>query len=499
MSVDKDFVLAALLQHNFLPTQKRDREELPPVFNSGTFTADVARKLIAGNPRKADGFKGYDAVDYKLTRFNGVSRICSIPHPAGYADLALSIHEHWDKLEYIAANKSSLIRPRRHADGRLIIMDYEKSFEKTKRNLRGAFGRRFMVHTDIANCFPSIYTHAIPWATVGFDHAKKHAKHKHAPEWFNQLDKKARWLKRNETQGVAIGPATSNVVSEAILARVDDALKKDFVHFRFMDDYTAYCDTEEQAQEFIRQLSEELAKYKLLLNIRKTEVIPLPRALSDDWTTELALSFPKSDEVSGYDAVNYLNLAVKLAKESPDGSVLKYALKSLLGRKLEFMAEFDILPYALTLSFHQPVLLPLLEKLLAATLVPGLFLYGEQLQRLALENAKFRRSDGITWSLYYLNKYKVAVSKEVADKVIASRDCAALVLLYLSGDAAYQKRVIEFAQALDRSDLYGLDQYWLLLYELFREGKIASPYEDEDTFESMKDNNVSFLNLTAIA
>ena len=35
-TVDQDFVLRALLQHNFLPNHKRDRDELPP-----TITIDV--------------------------------------------------------------------------------------------------------------------------------------------------------------------------------------------------------------------------------------------------------------------------------------------------------------------------------------------------------------------------------------------------------------------------------------------------------------------------
>jgi len=209
------------------------------------------------------------------------------------------------------------------------------------------------------------------------------------------------------------------------------------------------------------------------------------------------MSLPKSEELSGYDAVNYLNLAVRLAKDAPDGSVLKYALKSLLGRKLEFMAEFDILPYALTLSFHQPVLLPLLEKLFAATLFPNAFLYDEQLQRFALENARFRRSDGMAWSLYYLNKYKVSISNNVVDEVMASRDCVSLLLLYLSGDAGNQEKVIEFSKSLNSADIYEIDQYWLLLYELYREGNIANPYADENAFEIMKDNGVSFLDVAA--
>src|SRR5258708_4554272 len=131
VSVDKDFVLTALLQHNFLPTQKKSPEELPPIFTSISFTPDVARKLVNGKQRKADGYQGYDAVDYRLTRFNGVSRSCSIPHPTAYAYLALCIEKHWERIDYIASNENSHIRPRQHADGRIVIMDYETSSEQT--------------------------------------------------------------------------------------------------------------------------------------------------------------------------------------------------------------------------------------------------------------------------------------------------------------------------------------------------------------------------------
>lgn len=493
MSVEGDFVLRALLQHNFFPTQKKSKEELPPVFSSESFTPEVAKKVVAGKARKADGYQGYDAVEYKLTRFNGVARTCSIPHPMAHAQLALCIHEHWDKLDYIANNKISMIRPREHNDGRVIIMDYEKSFEKTRRNLVKSFGRRFIVHTDISNFFPSVYTHAIPWATVGFPHAKQHKPPKYKAEWFNVLDERVRLTKRNETQGVAIGPATSNIVSEAILARVDEELAGKFVYTRFIDDYTAYCATEDEAQDFVRRLAEELAKYKLLLNVRKTEVIPLPRALAADWVAELSFALPKGDVVSAYDAVNYLNLAVRLAQQSPDGSVLKYALKTLLGRKLGFMTDVDVLRYALNLSFHQPVLLPLLEKLFESSMFLGIFFHAEELKRLAHEHARMRRSDAMSWALYFHNRFDVSIDDACADEVVACRDCVPLLLLYLSGEVKHQTRVVDFVKGLDPSDLYELDQYWLLLYQLFFDKVIAAPYGDENAFEVLVAEGVSFV------
>jgi hypothetical protein len=108
MTLDKDFVLAALLQHNFLPMQRKQREEMPPIFGSLTFTPDVARKLAAGKLRTARSYPGYDAVSYKLTRFNGVPRTCTIPHPAAYAQLALCIHGDWSNLGYITRTPASL-------------------------------------------------------------------------------------------------------------------------------------------------------------------------------------------------------------------------------------------------------------------------------------------------------------------------------------------------------------------------------------------------------
>ena len=278
MSLGADFVLEALLQQNFFPMQSEEKEELPPVLTSSSFTPDIARKLVAGaGSRSSDG---YDAVEYRLTRFNGVFRHCSIPHPTAYADLALFIHEHWDKLNYITENENSVIRPKQHPDGRVIIMDYSKSPRDTKRTLEMLFSKRFKVRADISNFYPSIYSHAIPWALIGVNSAKNQRTKK---TWFNSLDQKVRSTKRNETNGVVIGPASSNIIAELILARIDKEMSGRFNYLRFIDDYKAYCSTESDAQDFILELSKHLAIYNLHLNISKTEVLPLPRTLENDW------------------------------------------------------------------------------------------------------------------------------------------------------------------------------------------------------------------------
>jgi hypothetical protein len=491
-SLTPDFVLQALSQHNYLPMQKESKEELPPIFVSNSFTPDVVKSLVAKSNQRTDG---YDTVEYRLTRFNGVSRILSIPHPAAYAELVNCIHNNWKTINYIAVNDNSIIRPRQHDDGRIIIMDYESSVYKTRRELQARFTRRFQVHTDISNCYPTIYSHSVPWALVGFSAAKAGKNDKN--EWFNQLDKNVRQLKRNETQGIAIGPATSNIISEIILARVDEKLvKKQFSFIRFIDDYTAYCSTEEEGQDFIRVLQNELQEYKLLLNIKKTEILELPLPLESDWITELTLRLPKTDgtKLSRHEALRYLNFAVNLAKQSPDGSVLKYAVKSILNQPLEPSAQVDILQYALQLSYHHPVLIPLLDSILEEVINSADFDPSNYLQELAYQNAQFHRSDGMVWTLYYLNKFNFEIRDTTVDTIIDTQDSLSLLMLYLSKNKEHQSKVIhEMSLIVDSGDHYEIDQHWMLLYQLYRDGKIKNPYSNDGTFKILRDHNVCFI------
>ena len=496
MSIDSEFVLAALLQHNYFPLQTEQKEELPPILRSLSFDKSTARQLQSSPRRsvkKTGGFQGYDAVEYRLTRFNGIPRTLSIPHPKAYAELALCIHEHWDHLNFISRNSRSLIKPRKHRDGRLIIMNYENRTRKSSRRLAATLGKKVILQTDISNFFPSIYSHSIPWALVGLMKSKKTIQ---ANAWYNDLDAAVRLTKRNETQGVPVGPATSNIISELILARVDEELECDFTYERFNDDYTVYCESEQEAQAFTISLVRELAQYKLTPNINKTKTLKLPRALAgDDWVVQLSIALPRSDSpVMASHAINYLDLAISLARATPDGSVLKYALRALVKSNLESGARRAVIEYALNLSFYQPVLLPLIDELLRADGATwGSFRYDRELRILLREHSRLARSDAVSWLLYYFNRFSLRVPDEIASEIVDRSDCIPMLMLYLSGDISHQARVISFARKIDKDNLYELDRYWLLLYELFFENRIPNPYAYESTFEVLKVDGVSFV------
>lgn len=489
MTIDKSYVQEALLRWNYFPNQKKNSEEIPPIFTTKNLVPDVAAELNGIELRKG----GYDQVEYQSTRYNNVSRTLSLPHPLPYVKLVMEICESWDKIEYISNNKTSCIKPSVHSDNRLIIMDYGEDYTSADYALSHSFGKKFQVKTDISNCYPSIYTHAIPWALIGFREAKAKSKREFRKEWFNKVDEYQRMLKRNETQGIAIGPATSNIITEIILAKIDSEMSKKYSYHRYIDDYTGYCETYEEAENFIRALRENLRKYKLTLNIKKTKIVPLPTPIDSDWIVELATRIPSGSAISELEAIRYIDFSLNLSKEKPDGSVLKFAIKSIIPRLSE-QAKRPVFEYLLYLVGFYPILLPLVLVLAESETIETNN-YEQQLNSIIKENALAGRSDGIAWGIYYLYKYNLKVNSKVANTIIKSKDCISILLLYLTGD--YKSEIHGFCETIDQYG-YELDQYWVLLYQLFLDGVIENPYNgidgnDDKVFAILKKFDVSFI------
>jgi len=513
-------ILQGLLQHNFFPSQKDEKEELPPILNSKGLTSEIVDEISKLSLRRG----GYDQVEYRSTRYNNVSRNLAIPHPLAYIKLAVCLSENWKKLDYISKNKNSLIKPELHDDGRIIIMDYESSREKLQRHITKSFNKKFFVKTDISNCFPSIYSHAIPWALVGL---KKSKNNREPSEWFNKIDTYQRLMKRNETNGVPIGPATSNIISESILARVDEKISRNFDYVRFIDDYTAYCETYEKAECFIRRLSEELSTYKLLLNIKKTSIEKLPLPSSADWIVDLNTRMPDKNDTNTTSIIRFMDYAVKKQEVTPDGSVLKYAAKSIISdinnddekSKIEHLDKdtLDLLiQYLLGLCVKYPILLPLLDIMFDSFNSDSNFVYSVQFFALLKEHVTHKRSDAIAWSLYYLNKFSQDIPSDIANKIIETGDCISILALFMSRN--FDNEIKDFIDKLGFNDLFLLDQYWILLYQLFFVDIIENPYGKDESaythfcsnkekpkntmdreiqvFRKLKENNVSFLNNT---
>lgn len=157
-----------------------------------------------------------------------------------------------------------------------------------------AYNYKYILKTDIKNFYPSIYTHSIAWAI----HTKEEIRKKGNRSDFNNfvglvLDKLFQYSNDGCTNGIAIGPAISDLISELILVAVDtecskiiDAQGIDFLGVRFKDDYRFLCQTKEEANQIIKVLQKQLALYNLTLNEGKSKIDELPEGLFREWTAD---------------------------------------------------------------------------------------------------------------------------------------------------------------------------------------------------------------------
>jgi len=147
------------------------------------------------------------------------------------------------------------------------MQDKKELFEMNYKDFDSKYGlletkisidAKYVVRADISNCFPSIYTHAIPWALAGIEEAKINQRNDSI--WYNLLDHDTRALKDNETHGILIGPHSSNLISEIILVAVDDELQQ-YKYTRCIDDYTCFVSSQQEADNFVIDLANALKKH----------------------------------------------------------------------------------------------------------------------------------------------------------------------------------------------------------------------------------------------
>jgi hypothetical protein len=483
--VSADYASEALLRYNFFPFQKNKKEEIPPCFTSDKLSPELAQVIEKLKDDRSNN--GFDCLYFRATRFNNVSRIISIPHPKPYSHLVNFISQNWDKVRYILDNDNSRIKPREHPDGRLIIMDYEMSDIKTGRFIENSFAKKYLVKADIANCYPSIYSHALSWALVGYEESKKNI---HKKTWYNEFDKKFRCLTRNETKGVPIGPATSNIACEIILSKVDEEMRnKKFLFHRFIDDYTCFVESRERAETFILLLNEHLEKYRLYLNANKTKIFQMPQPVSSDWLFALGMEIPEGKELSFRPICTFLDFALELFKKHPEGSVLKYAIKSIISRAND-NAKPNLLRYLLNLSFHYPIIIPLIDKLLfdVTKLLDNKFTY--ELKILLNENLKQKRSDAMSWLIYYIISSGDTLDSDMVRRITETKDALAISTLLFDSIGTYEPELKDFFNNLPDS-FHELDNYWLLNYELYRRNIIKKCVDN--SFKVLKDHNINFI------
>ncbi|MCA9086094.1 MAG: RNA-directed DNA polymerase [Planctomycetaceae bacterium] len=507
MIPDAQYTYEALLRFNYFPMVKHRRDEVPPVFSTEQLTPTIADGLVTA-PMTRNRSMGFDLVSYRATRSKNVVRKLDIPHPFPYAELCQRFRDNWSNLNYICANENSRINPEQHGHrvvvmagydhnepDRVVVMEKDSFPADLARHLDLVSGQKYRVSVDVANCFPSLYSHSIPWALVGHEYAKTHR----APNlWFNQIDAGQRFLKRAETQGAPIGPATSNIINEIVLARVDEKLLERGYRFsRFIDDYICFTDSRDDAERFIRDVELYLDRFLLRLNAKKVTIDTLPLPHRSLWVNELNMAVSAFDNFAPNRVANLLDYAVAIQNKNPDASVIKYVGRMIEDRITRKNAAVFV-RYLLGVAKLHPNVLPVVANILERFQIPGL---ASVIKPIIEEHLEFRSSDGTCWAIYVAFLANAPLGRRLCQAVVDSKDCLAMCMI-VATDQSIDK-VDTFLNSLDRTQPYELDQYWLLIYQrALANGAIRqrfNGYLTETALGYLRDNNVEFVRSPTLA
>jgi len=492
--ISKKNLLEGLLGHGLFTGK------LPPIFTSEYFFNFIEENYFNKNkPLPFNLKKGKDYVRYENIRHVNVPRQLAIPNPFAYAKLCKTIYKNYENLKSYFREKTefhnhkiSRIHIRKLKDKKhLFEMNYQNFFLDKDPLLDLIIGKRYLVKTDISNCFPSIYSHSIPWAIKGRTKSKESKGH-----WSDDLDNASRLIKYNETNGLLIGPHTSNLLSEIILCAVDNELfKNGYTFLRHIDDYECYTETFEEAEKFLLDLSQELKKFNLNLNLKKTIIRSLPIATAENWVHQLnSHIFLKEKNIVNLSLMrNFWNFVIELFyKNDFNSSILNYAIKIISKKHLNQYAKEYHLKTVNHLVILYPYIVSLLDEFIFKPFVrdniPLIKYFANSIFSSSVNKNLY---ESLSYALFFAIKYNIKLEIENLYKIAEKSLDAVFILLSYLYTKRYENNRTNIRKYKSLAENFKKDgpedQYWIFIYEALPKSKLSGD------FKHIKEHNVSFL------
>jgi hypothetical protein len=134
---------------------------------------------------------------------------------------------------------------------------------------------KHVIHTDISDCYGSIYTHSVPWAIHTKEKSKKNRKNSLLG---NAIDNHLQDMSYGQTNGIPQGSVLMDFIAEIVLGYIDLCLLKkleaknitDYKILRYRDDYRIFTNNSFKGEEITKELSEILSGLGLKLKAEKT-------------------------------------------------------------------------------------------------------------------------------------------------------------------------------------------------------------------------------------
>lgn len=504
-----DPTLTDLLQHGYFP------KELPPTFTTEGFGSTA----LAHSARLDGAFntcKTANVCRYHFARPGTLRRVLGVPNPIHQFQIAKEISSHWTEItQSIERSTLSISAPVGAATSGRAVEPRISRKQILDQRLQYRASSRFMLQADISQFYPTIYTHTIPWALHGRDVAK--ARRRDLGLIGNRLDRCLQALQDGQTKGIPVGPDTSFVIAELLLASCDVRLQQDVGSlrgFRYYDDYELYFDTRAQAEAALPKLEAVLGSHELTLNPAKSKVDTVLQPVDFPWARIRRVEVRSSDTArQRNDLIFLFEEAFELARLRNTDHVLKYAVGRLEDVEIH---EDNLGLYARLLCqsvMIEHAVLPLVLNQLISRREQGQLTFDEAvgsdllkavLNRHILVHAPLGNSSEVAWALWGALAFRTPLEVDATTVVCSMRD-SVVALMAL---AAHQDGLLNAAsvdQTWWRSQATSealLGEHWLLAYEAVAQGWLprvlppAPPSREAqaalDLFEFLQDNGVRF-------
>lgn len=492
-------MIQSLLEAGYFP------RELPPPFTTLSFAAYAL--LHGSNWHNA----WTHCVTHNLARPGGLRRTLEIPNPVSFFHLANVTASGWPRI-YSHTRQVLLSASRPYVmnnSPRAVISRYSMRERPRLRALRRR-SDRYLLRADLSQFYPSLYTHAIGWALEG----KKQCKAalltpgKGSHLLGNQIDAAHRFANDGQTHGIPIGPDTSLVAAEILLAAVDEQIVKrhgnSFRGFHYIDDYELSFRTLSEAEVVLNDLQGILGEFDLVLNPRKTKMMELPQLLSDDWVIRLS-RFEIEDalhpQTQRNDVLNLFSTAYELASAHREDPVIGYAVARVQNLNISaagWRAFQNCILGAISAdaSCISRALGTLHQAGQAGNHAVAKAPLGDTLEAVIGRHASRGEGSEVAWALWGALAWSISLSVEAGRLVSAMADDL-VALLALDAEA----RGLFSPGALNKQLWQGLvneadvlhGEHWLLSFEANQKAWLACPaVASHPVFDTLHKAHVSF-------
>lgn len=496
--------LRALLARGYFPP------ELPPAFSTNSFAAAIASADIGSLPEAFTKRKNdwCDLTVYSLSRPGSLRRRLGIVNPIAYFRLARFVVMHQGTLlKKASSSKLSLGK---------VIVDLKglnrsaRLDDVPRQRAMVRLGEHFLLTADISRFYPSIYTHSIEWAISSKARAKRQLKSKRGKRSLGaNIDGLVQACQSGQTRGVPIGPSTSLLLAEILLARVDARLRARGISngFRFADDYELIFSERSQAERCLAILEDALSEFELELNPSKTRIVELPQELDNPGIQELRSFRFRSSRAEKSDLLHFFTRAFALHEKFPETTILRYAVSRLSPTRIK-PANADLFQSLVlqAVTYEPGVWQIAIRQILALRAThSGLSKanIGQTIHSMIRKCAHMNHSSEIAWSLWAALVFEIILSRTAVSAVNRMMDdCCCILLFHAAQRGLTASKPGQRALARRMSPEGLRERHWLLSYELAVKRWINLPKVDhiskDPAFEFLRNAKVEFYDPTEL-